>query len=124
MKISSRFPCHRAVRRIIGILALGAFIAVSLPVAGWAQSLADLRAQGVVGERYDGIAVVRTPGAPAEVRQFVADVNAKRQQIYAQRAAQQKVSVDQVGRIYARQIYGELPAGAWFLDESGRWSRK
>ena len=124
MKIFSSYPRRRAVRRIAGILAFMAIMAVSLPATGWAQSLADLRAQGVVGERYDGMAVVRTSGGSADVQKFVADVNAKRQKIYAERSAQQKVPIGQVGRVYAKQIYAELPAGSWFLDESGTWRRK
>jgi uncharacterized protein YdbL (DUF1318 family) len=89
-----------------------------------AQSLDSLRASGVVGERYDGYLVLRESDAPASARATVEQVNEKRRQIYAERAAQQGVPADQVGRVYARQIFQEAPTGTWFLDESGKWVQK
>lgn len=111
--------------RLIRLVAVASVLAaVLLPVAATALSLSELRASGVVGERYDGYAVVRETPAPAGVRAFVDQVNAQRQSIYEERAAQQGVTPGQVGRVYARQIYQEVPAGTWFLDESGSWVRK
>lgn len=89
-----------------------------------AQSLDALRASGAVGERFDGQAVVRDAGASAQVRALVAQVNAKRGQIYAQRAAQQGVPSGQVGRVYAKQILQKAAPGTWFLNEAGQWVRK
>jgi uncharacterized protein YdbL (DUF1318 family) len=82
-----------------------------------AQSLDDLRAAGSVGERYDGLVVARDP-ARAD---YVDQVNQQRLQIYRDRAAQQGVTVEQVGEIYARQITGNAPSGTWFLDRAGNW---
>ena len=87
-----------------------------------AQSLDQLRQSGAIGERFDGIAVVRQGGASAQA--IVDQINRKRRQIYAKRASQQGVSVDQVGRVYAKSIIGKAPRGTWLLDESGRWRRK
>lgn len=89
-----------------------------------AQSLDALRASGAVGERFDGLAVVRDAGASAQMRALVAQVNAKRGQIYAQRAAQQGVPSAQVGRVYAKQILQKSASGTWFLNEAGQWVRK
>ncbi len=89
-----------------------------------AQSLDALRAGGTVGERYDGLAVVRDPGAPAQIQSLVQQVNQQRQQIYAQRASQQGVPIDQVGRVYAAEIRRNAPPGTWFQAENGQWGRK
>lgn len=94
------------------------------PFPAGAQSLDQLRTDGVVGERYDGFAVVRDASAPAGVHGFVAGVNEKRRRIYEDRAAQEKVPVGQVGRVYATQLFERLPPGSWFLDEAGKWVRK
>lgn len=88
--------------------------------AASAQSLDALRASGAVGERYDGYAVAREPSAAG----VVSSVNAQRRRIYEERAAQQKAPPDQVGRVYAREIFQNAPAGTYFLDETGRWVRK
>jgi uncharacterized protein YdbL (DUF1318 family) len=118
MTISSK------VSALSRLLVLTLLLVAAAPGMVAAQSLDDLRAQGIVGERYDGIAVVRAGDAPASVKEFVAGVNSQRQKIYAERAAEQNVPVGQVGRIYAKEIYGKLPPGAWFLDESQTWRQK
>ena len=108
----------------------GFFLALSLAVllvAGFAapaaaQSLDDFRKQGIIGERYDGLTMVRQPNAAAQA--LVSQVNAKRSRIYAERAQQQKVSPEQVGKVYARHIFSRAPAGTWFLGEDGRWVQK
>ena len=113
---------HR--RRFLTLLAVSWF-AVTLgapPTA--AASLDELRSAGVVGERYDGLAMVRDAGASAQVRSLVDNVNAQRRQIYAKRAAEQGVPADQVGRVYAQEIFRNAPRGTWFLGEDGRWTQK
>lgn len=106
---------------------LPALIAVALLISfntapADAASLDQLRQQGVLAERYDGYVVVRqnAPGAA----QMAAQINAKRRALYTQRAQQQRISVGQVGRVYARQIWARAPSGTWMLDASNRWVRK
>lgn len=100
-------------------------LAVTLALAGppaHAQALDDLRRSGAIGERYDGFVAVRqnVPGAAA----IVAQVNAERRRIYAERARQQNITPAQVGLVYAQEIVRNAPAGTWFLDQSGNWRRK
>ena len=95
-------------------------ILAAAPVA--AQSLDEMRATGAIGERFDGLAVARE--AAAGVQAMVAQVNAKRLEIYSQRAAQEGVGVGDVGRVYAQQIMQKAPAGTWFLTEGGQWRQR
>ncbi len=106
-------------RRLLG-LAIVAPVLVFAASGASAQSLNELRASGVIGERFDGYTVARS-GAGSSVAN---SVNAERRKIYSQRAAQQGVSADQVGRVYARQIFGQAPGGTYFLQENGKWTRK
>jgi uncharacterized protein YdbL (DUF1318 family) len=108
-------------------LALALALVLAVPLAGMlqapaalAQSLEDLRAAGKVGERYDGLAVALSNDAKSAVK----DVNKKRQQIYEQKAASQGVSADQVGRVYAQQIFKKAPKGTKFQTEDGKWITK
>ncbi len=94
--------------------------AVLQPAA--ADQLDDLRAQGQVGERFDGYAEARG-GASKAARALVDKVNAQRREIYEKRAKQQGVSADQVGRVYAAEIIKKLPGGAWIRTEDG-WQQK
>jgi uncharacterized protein YdbL (DUF1318 family) len=111
-------------RRALCLGLAGFLLAVAVPAPGpaWAQSLNDLRAQGVVGEGYDGLARVRTPAPGAQAA--VDKINAERRAIYSERAKQQGVPPDQVGRVYAQQIFRNAPAGTWLLQENGQWTRK
>ncbi len=88
-----------------------------------AQSLDQLRASGAVGERFDGYAAAMG-GASGQARALVSQVNAKRRQLYQKRAAEQRVSPGQVGRVFAQQIMQKAPRGTPYLSESGRWTRK
>ncbi|WP_417519460.1 YdbL family protein [Minwuia sp.] len=103
------------LRKII----LGVVVMLGLMGTASAQSLDALRANGSVGERFDGLAVARDPAAA----DFVAQVNRQRLQIYRDRAAEQQVTVEQVGEVYARQIVQTSPKGTWFQDRSGQWRR-
>jgi hypothetical protein len=85
-----------------------------------AQTLDELRASGKVGERYDGFAVARDPSAA----DLVGEVNARRRGVYEQRAAEQGVSVEAVGAVYAKEIVDQVPAGTWVLTADGEWRRK
>jgi len=119
-RLSARLP--------IGLVsaALLAVALVTMPVGNSARAdaLDDARAQGLVGERFDGYLAVRDPATPASTRQMVEDINAKRRQVYGDVAARQGASVDAVGRIYAREIVQKVPPGTWILQENGQWMRK
>ena len=102
------------------------FLAIATLVLGLsgppalAQSLDQLRASGAVGERFDGYAQALQSSAAGTVDQ----VNAKRRQIYAERAASEGVSPDQIGRVYAQQIFSKAPPGTRFLQDNGAWITK
>ena len=113
-------------RRRFGIAAALLALALALTGSAHAQSARLLdapRAQGLVGERYDGFAVVRG-AASADVAKLVDQVNAERRGVYQQRATAEKAPVEAVGKIYAQQIMQSAPAGTWFLSEAGQWSQK
>lgn len=89
-------------------------------VTAWAGSLQDLRASGALGESASGYTVARDPSATAEV----ASINEKRKAVYAEKAAAQGVSIEQVGKVYAKEIFEKVPAGTWLQNEQGQWLKK
>ena len=109
------------IRSLLAIFVVLA--ALSAPIAtgpAVAQDLDQLRAGGLVGERFDGYA----EAIDQSYLEFVRGVNGKRHQIYQQRAAEQNVPVDQVGRLYAKQIISQSPSGTRLLKEDGTWATK
>jgi uncharacterized protein len=105
------------------VLALP-FALAATGVSAQGKMLDAPRASGQVGERFDGLAVVRDTANAATLGPMVEQVNAERRRVYAERAAADRVPVDQVGRVYAQEIVKSAPAGTWFLQESGQWMRK
>ena len=111
-------------RRVFGLVLAGAaMLPFAAPVRAQSRLLDAPRAAGVVGERFDGFAVVRGTASPATAA-LVAQVNAERRALYAQRAASDNVPVEAVGKIYALEIVKAAPPNTWFLSESGQWTQK
>lgn len=113
-------PAAPGRRRFLALAFVG--MALLFGADASAQGLNDLRASGAVGEAFDGYMRARSndPAVKAKVDQ----VNAKRRDIYAKRAAEQRISADEVGKVYAAEILGRAPAGTWFLQANGTWTRK
>jgi uncharacterized protein len=109
-----------SMRSLFASLAL--LLLAAAPAA--AQSLEELRKSGAVGERFDGLAVVREAGAGTSIETAVREINDKRRMIYAERAKAQSVPATEVGKVYALEIMQKAPAGTWFLDETGKWVQK
>lgn len=88
--------------------------------SAWADNLEQLRASGAIGESLSGYVVARNPSAQAEANA----INAQRRAIYQQKAAAQGVSVDQVAKVYAAEIFKKIPAGTWVQKDNGQWVQK
>lgn len=93
-------------------------------VSAQAKPLDAPRAAGQIGERYDGYVVLRDKNAPQSVKNLVAQTNAQRKALYEKRAKEDKVPVSAIGKIYAEQIIKSAPKGTYFLDSSGKWTRR
>ncbi len=133
-----RAQCRRVMIVLAAVIAIGAFIpgqvsAQTTPPSGVTEAtpapapvrhlLDGPRAQGLVGERFDGYAVPRG-SVPSDVAALVQTVNEHRKATYEKRAAARNVPVDVIGKFYAAEIVRHAPVGTWFLGENGRWMRK
>jgi len=123
-------PLHQPERRRALALLLGLAALVALLAAGPAlaqeqpRTLDAPRSTGIVAERWDGYAILRDNTAGADVRAVVETINRKRRDHYSEVARREGTTIESVGRIYAQQIFGQAPAGTWFLGEDGNWKRK
>ena len=111
-KMTVKNPLARISGAILLALALCA-------TPAWADALDDLRASGAIGETYEGYVVAREAGAQAEADA----INAKRKAIYQEKAIAQGVSIDQVEKVYAEEIFKKVPAGTW-IQVNGQWTKK
>lgn len=105
---------------------IAAFLVLASAGAAFAQGqvLDGPRRAGTIGERYDGYAVVRSQSESVTLAPLVGSVNAERRKIYTERAHAENVPVEQIGRVYAAEIYRSAPSGTWFLRDDGQWIRK
>ena len=101
------------------------FITISLLIFtlgnpyAWAASLEELRASGTIGESATGYVIARDSSAQAQAD----SINTQRRVIYQQKAAAQGISADQVGKVYAQEIFNTVPAGTW-IQINGQWTKK
>jgi len=114
----NRKPSRRSFLGGVGVSVL----AISLMATGptFADELDDLRISGAIGEAFDGF----TRARDNSVKAIVVDINSQRRKIYIKRAKVKKISVEQVGQVYAGQIAKQAPSGTWFLSKKGKWSQK
>ncbi len=114
-----RIPKMTTTKPLLGMMSA---IVLALSLCGtsvWADNLENLRASGAIGERYDGYVVAREPGARAEADA----INAQRRIIYQEKATAQGIAIDQVGKVYAEEIFKRVPAGTW-IQVNGNWIKK
>lgn len=123
MSNPSRFSDRRRALSRRALLT-ASLLLLAAPALAQNRVLDGPRASGAVGERYDGYAVVRDRAQAATLQPLVESVNAERRKVYADRAAAERVPADQIGRVYAAEIFRSAPSGTWFLQESGQWTRK
>ena len=122
--MSTTTRSSKSLIRFAAVLLFIAAMAMPPPAEAQGRPLDAPRAAGTVGERFDGLAVVRDPNASSSIRALVDRTNAQRLSLYKQRAAEAGGSVKDIGMIYAQQIMKSAPAGTWFLDPSGNWTRR
>ncbi len=88
-----------------------------------ASPLDDFRAAGLIVERFDG-RVEAQGNAPAAAKTLASQVNAKRMEIYTKRAKDVSAPVEEIGKVYAKEILKKAPAGTLFKDASGKLTKK
>jgi hypothetical protein len=84
--------------------------------------IAELKAQGLVGENNRGYLEFRT-GQKSKA-DIVDAENKDRLEVYKAIAARQNATPEFVGQARAAQIAGKEPAGYWIQDSGGAWKKK
>ena len=87
------------------------------------DTLAALEAQGVIGEKFNGLVELKGSGGDSAAS-LVAEENADRKKIYEFVAKKNGASFDETSKIWARRIQGHAPSGTPIETEPGVWSTK
>lgn len=109
-------------RKSIVSASLALSIATALPMAATALDLYSARSTGLAGEVDNGFLAI-PPGAPDKAKTLIQSLNNDRRAEYAKIAAQNKITIEEVGSIMAKKILDTLPKGTW-IQTAGKWDRK
>jgi uncharacterized protein YdbL (DUF1318 family) len=96
-------------------------LAVSVAVAG---PLEKPKADGLIGEQANGYVGLVTQNVPAETRQLVKEINAKRKAGYQKISAKQGTSLEEVEKVGGKTAIKKTLKGDYIRDASGAWRKK
>ncbi len=82
-----------------------------------------LKARHAAGENNRGFLEMRD-ALSGEEQRILSDENTDRRLVYAAIAAQNKISVDEVGRTRAGKLAAEAKRGEWIQEPGGLWKQK
>ncbi|MGE0857841.1 MAG: YdbL family protein [Gammaproteobacteria bacterium] len=119
---TKHFP--RSLRQFTRVLFTAGALLSAAGSWGEDRPLDAPRAQGLIGERFDGYAAVHDSSASAAIRSLVDSTNSERRKIYEKQAAVTNAPIEEVGKVYAAEILQKAPAGTWFQAADGRWTQK
>ncbi len=105
-------------------LAVAAALALLIAPAAHADSLDNAKAAGYVGERTNGMLGLVKQNAPADVKQLVESVNARRKQSYASIAKKNGTTLEAVASLAGKKAIARTKPGNFIQDASGRWVKK
>ena len=106
----------RALVLAAAILVVPAMAAAQAPAA-----VADARARGLVGERFDGYLGVVAAEADEPLRNRVQAVNIRRRALYSDLAERRGASVEQVAMTAACQLLPTVHVGERYLASDKVW---
>lgn len=112
--------------RVFGLVSVAA-LALAVPAAAQSgQALANARAAGQVGERFDGYLGYASPSAtiPGAARSQTEGVNIRRRALYTGLAQRRGVSPGEVGITAGCTLLGRVAIGEAYLLSDGVWRRR
>lgn len=106
-------------------LAAASLLLAAAPLRAQAGSgLAQARAAGQVGERYDGYLGYAAQPSSALVRSQAEAINIRRRALYTDLARRRGVSPQEVGITAGCTLLGRVAAGEAYLLSDGVWRRR
>lgn len=111
-------------RRITPILASLSLMLLMMLSAGelTAGPLDDAKAQGLVGEQWDGY--VGAVSSDGDVQGLINDINAKRKAKYEEIAKKRGAPTEAVAQIAGKKLVGRASSGQYIRNNDGQWKQK
>lgn len=125
LKSVTKFQRNPMPLALLAGAALLGVLTLSVPANAQQRdpAYAAARAAGQVGEKTDGY--LGFPTAPsAEVRRMADDINIKRRSIYAQKAAEQRATVDDYAFTTGCLLIAQTKPGEKYQAPDGSWQTR
>ncbi|CAA9516314.1 MAG: hypothetical protein AVDCRST_MAG09-1924 [uncultured Sphingomonas sp.] len=107
------------------LMLLAAVLGMAPPVSAQGPAgLAQARAAGVVGERYDGYLGYAAQPSSGLVRSQTEAVNIRRRALFTRLAGRRGVSPQEVGITAGCTLLGRVAVGESYLLSDGVWQRR
>ncbi len=97
---------------------------LTLSVAAGDSPLTQPKADGLIGEQADGYLGLVTQNAPANIKNLVNEVNAKRKAGYQEIAAKQGTPLSEVEKVGGKTAIEKTLPGNYIRDLNGNWIKK
>ncbi|HRC26893.1 MAG TPA: YdbL family protein [Alphaproteobacteria bacterium] len=104
-------------------LIAGLFVLMPCAPARAAMDLASAKAQGLVGERPDGLVGIVSPPGPPELQAMVGGVNDGRLETYRDIGAKQGTPLAQVQALAGQSLISKTPSGQYIMIPGGVWKK-
>jgi hypothetical protein len=117
MKLNS----NKWIRHFIVTLFFGL---LTVSVAASDSPLTQPKADGLIGEQADGYLGLVTQSVPADIKNLVNEVNAKRKAGYQQIAAKEGTQVTEVEKVGGKTAIEKTLPGNYVRDLNGNWHKK
>jgi len=91
---------------------------------GWAISLQDAKAQGLVGEQPNGYLGLVKANVEADVKAMMNDINAQRKKEYQAIARRNNTELNVVEALAGKKAIEMTPSGQYVKLPSGQWVKK
>lgn len=115
--------------RLTGLTKVIFALVFVLAFAGFTNSssaitLDDARAQGLVGERPDGLVGAVSSNAATDVAAMIAEINAARLDSYRRLSSKDGAPLEAVQAIAGEKLMAKARENGWYvMGASGSWSR-
>lgn len=117
----------KTLNPIVAAAALLGALVLTAPAAAQQKdrdpAYAAARAAGQVGEKTDGYLGYPVPPSP-EIRRMAEDINIKRRAVYARKAAEQKVTVEDYAFTSSCLLIADTDPGEKYQAPNGTWQTR
>ena len=111
-------------RQMVLGFALFASLGIATITDAHAIDLDTARAQGLVGERFDGLIGATTPNPSPDVLNLIQQVNQGRMAKYRDSASNSGTDINTFRRIMGEKIISTVPSGTQIMGPNGQWMQK